>query len=208
RLAGATSPTFDRKGLTATVFPGGTSSRFNIQVTAAADADLGPEALRVLVDAGEVAFPAALGVTQAAPGVTAVSPDVAIAGAGVTELTVTGRNFNDRSEVLVNSSAIPTTYVSSSELHARLPNQTEAATLPVQVRNPDPLDEGQYLVSASSATLKVQMPVPPTVAFEPAPIAMPPDGQTREILVDRKSTRLNSSHVKTSYAVICLKKNI
>lgn len=183
RLAGATSPTFDRKGLTATVFPGGTSSRFNIQVTAAADADLGPAALRVLVDAGEVVFPAALGVTQAAPGVTAVSPDVAIAGAGVTELTVTGRNFNARSEVLVNSSAIPTTYVSSTELHASLPNQTAAATLPVQVRNPDPLDEGQYVVSASSATLKVQMPVPPTVAFEPAPIAMPPDGQTREILV-------------------------
>src|SRR5690606_41615863 len=28
----------------------------------------------------------------------------------------------------------------------------------------------------------------------------------RRVLADRKSTRLNSSHVKTSYAVFCLKK--
>src|SRR5690606_41608555 len=27
-----------------------------------------------------------------------------------------------------------------------------------------------------------------------------------DLLIDRKSTRLNSSHVKTSYAVVCLKK--
>src|SRR5207253_7248673 len=34
-------------------------------------------------------------------------------------------------------------------------------------------------------------------------------GPTTEILaqIDRKSTRLNSSHVATSYAVFCLKKN-
>src|SRR5690606_39732042 len=35
-----------------------------------------------------------------------------------------------------------------------------------------------------------------------------PDGAPYDRLIDRKSTRLNSSHVKTSYAVICLKKNI
>src|SRR5437868_9447394 len=28
------------------------------------------------------------------------------------------------------------------------------------------------------------------------------------VLIDRKSTRLNSSHVSTSYAVFCLKKNM
>src|SRR5690606_4377348 len=32
------------------------------------------------------------------------------------------------------------------------------------------------------------------------------DGQQRLLLKDRKSTRLNSSHVKISYAVFCLKK--
>src|SRR5690606_41872943 len=39
------------------------------------------------------------------------------------------------------------------------------------------------------------------VVFEPA---VNPDGRER----DRKSTRLNSSHVKISYAVFCLKKKI
>src|SRR5690606_41130383 len=33
------------------------------------------------------------------------------------------------------------------------------------------------------------------------------DGSMDILLVDRKSTRLNSSHVKISYAVFCLKKN-
>src|SRR5690606_41031932 len=32
--------------------------------------------------------------------------------------------------------------------------------------------------------------------------------ETEEQMVDRKSTRLNSSHVKISYAVFCLKKKI
>src|SRR3989442_11587395 len=31
-------------------------------------------------------------------------------------------------------------------------------------------------------------------------------GVDREVLLDRKSTRLNSSHVRISYAVFCLKK--
>src|SRR5207249_11653302 len=30
--------------------------------------------------------------------------------------------------------------------------------------------------------------------------------RTRTVMIDRKSTRLNSSHVSTSYAVFCLKK--
>lgn len=183
RLGGVATATFDREGLSPTVFPGGSSSRFSMQVAAASDAELGPASLQVLVDAGEVILPAALTISQPSPVVSAVSPSIAIAGIGATELTVSGRNFQAQSEVLVNSGAIPTSFVSSTELRATLPNQTAAATLPVQVRSPDPLNEGEYLVSATSATLTVEMPVPPTVAFEPTPIAMPPDGQSREILV-------------------------
>src|SRR5690349_22879426 len=33
-----------------------------------------------------------------------------------------------------------------------------------------------------------------------------PDGIAGELKIDRKSTRLNSSHVEISYAVFCLKK--
>src|SRR5947199_7776247 len=35
-----------------------------------------------------------------------------------------------------------------------------------------------------------------------------PVGDVRPLRLDRKSTRLNSSHLGTSYAVFCLKKNI
>src|SRR5690606_40161493 len=35
---------------------------------------------------------------------------------------------------------------------------------------------------------------------------MTPYGRRQERILDRKSTRLNSSHVKISYAVFCLKK--
>src|SRR5207249_9106083 len=37
-------------------------------------------------------------------------------------------------------------------------------------------------------------------------VARPPDGGRDRVREDRKSTRLNSSHVSISYAVFCLKK--
>src|SRR5690606_40009592 len=47
--------------------------------------------------------------------------------------------------------------------------------------------------TTSSAT---SSPIPPVTAA------------ARSVMIDRKSTRLNSSHVKISYAVFCLKKKI
>src|SRR3712207_8329685 len=43
-------------------------------------------------------------------------------------------------------------------------------------------------------------PLPPTDVLEPSPL-------TVKLPLDRKSTRLNSSHANISYAVFCLKKN-
>src|SRR5690606_35946326 len=37
-------------------------------------------------------------------------------------------------------------------------------------------------------------------------VLLHPDFENNRVLLDRKSTRLNSSHVKISYAVFCLKK--
>src|SRR5690606_40693631 len=50
-----------------------------------------------------------------------------------------------------------------------------------------------------------------TIRWEQRPWVVAPDGPSRPLLEeagarDRKSTRLNSSHVKISYAVFCLKK--
>src|SRR5436853_3893111 len=49
-------------------------------------------------------------------------------------------------------------------------------------------------------------------AAEQVVVAHPPDrepgGERRRLVPDRKSTRLNSSHLGTSYAVFCLRKQI
>src|SRR6266480_6918566 len=53
--------------------------------------------------------------------------------------------------------------------------------------------------SARLSGITANRPVPPTRTVRPAP---PPVPRGR----DRKSTRLNSSHMSISYAVFCLKK--
>src|SRR5205814_4577187 len=71
------------------------------------------------------------------------------------------------------------------------------------------------LDAAEERVLDSLLPKPRAMGFstdEPAP---PRNGETREKLrrmleaheLDRKSTRLNSSHLGISYAVFCLKKN-
>src|SRR3989442_122331 len=54
-----------------------------------------------------------------------------------------------------------------------------------------------------------QLPPPPPPDFPvraPGGVAMPRGARTGKSGGDRKSTRLNSSHVRISYAVFCLKK--
>src|SRR5204863_5356209 len=51
-----------------------------------------------------------------------------------------------------------------------------------------------------------QEPRPPVGVEEPAVLEQPPLLPLVALRKDRKSTRLNSSHVEISYAVFCLKK--
>lgn len=180
RLGGMAAPTFDQPGLSVTPFSGGSASQVFLQLQVAADAPLGQAALRMQVDAGELVLPNAITVTPPLPAITALSPTSVLAGAGVSTLTVQGRNFTASSEVLVNAAALPTTWVSAAELRASLPGQTATGTLQVQVRTPDAQKPGQFL-SSGTASLQVQAPVPPTLAVEPTPIALPPDGRPREL---------------------------
>src|SRR2546426_4448864 len=56
-------------------------------------------------------------------------------------------------------------------------------------------------------TLFRSTPIPtPTPTPTPAPTAIPTATATPTPALDRKSTRLNSSHLVISYAVFCLKK--
>src|SRR5690606_29481173 len=76
---------------------------------------------------------------------------------------------------------------------------TTSAPEPTVTESPTDTPEPSATPSPDAATAE------PT--DEPTPtMEMPTPVPTRGISVDRKSTRLNSSHVKISYAVFCLKK--
>lgn len=206
RLTGVSSASFDQSGLTLTPFGTGSASQAFMQLKVDAAAPVGPAALRLQVDAGELVFPNAVTVTQPTPSITGIDPTVVFAGTGSTVIGVTGRNFGASSEVLFNSAAAATQFVSATELRATLLNQSSTGSLQTQVRSPDPLHPGQYLLS-NPVALSVQAPVPPTVAIEPAPIALPPDSKPRDVTIrlskaDFRDNTLNFSISDTSKATV------
>ena len=182
RLDGLTGAALDQSGLTLTPFTGGSSSQAFLQLRVDAGAALGPANLRLQLDAGQALLNGAVTVTAPLPAITALDPMVVLAGLGATDITVTGRNFTNVSQVLFNSATVPTVFLSTTQLRATLPNQSTPATLQTQVQTPDSGRPGQYLTS-NAVALTVQAPVPPTVAVEPTPVALPPDGKPHAITV-------------------------
>src|SRR5690606_39863857 len=74
------------------------------------------------------------------------------------------------------------------------------STLDVIRRHPD-----RFSVYALTAGTRAEELATLCREFRPT-VAVMADAEAAERLQDRKSTRLNSSHVKISYAVFCLKK--
>src|SRR5690606_20252386 len=77
---------------------------------------------------------------------------------------------------------------SASKLYPRPANSPPTIQLPCLIGSSPTLAEDCGLVSTVCAC---------------APIAKPPNKRHKKVSLDRKSTRLNSSHVKISYAVYC-----
>ena len=206
RLDGLARVSSDKAGLTFTPFSGGSSLQAFVQLGVNAAAPVGAASLRVQVDAGEVVLPNAITITPPMPTITGLDPLTVLAGVGATDITVSGRNFASNSEVLFNAASVPTTFVSATQLRATLPNQSAAGALQAQVRTPDASNPGQYLLS-NQVALQVQAPVPPVVAIEPTPIALPPDDKPREITIrlskaDYRDNVLNFSISDTSKATV------
>jgi uncharacterized protein (TIGR03437 family) len=78
--------------------------------------------------------------TNAAPQLISLSPVVAIAGSGPTQLTVTGRNFAVNSVVRWNGADRPTTFVNSNTLLVQIPSSdiANSGTAQVTVFTPTP----------------------------------------------------------------------
>ena len=206
RLSGVGRLVWDGADVSSTVFPGASDNQVNLQVTVGNAAPVGPMGFQLLVDAGQIHVLPGLVVSLPTPAVTGVTPDGVETQAGLTDVTVTGRNFLSSSEVLVNSAPAVTRFVNESELQFTLPNQTAVATLQIQVRSPDPAGAGQYITSGQQAFV-VRAATPPAIAVEPAPIAIPPDNKLHAITVrlskpDYRENRLNFQIADSSKASI------
>ena len=94
------------------------------------------------------------------PTVTSLSPSSGSAGGPSFTLTVTGTQFISTSQVLWNSSQVPTTFVSSTSLSAQIPasDLSLAGTASVAVQNPPPGGGTSAAVSFTIAN------PPPTVS--------------------------------------------
>src|SRR5690606_39597546 len=80
---------------------------------------------------------------------------------------------------------------------------------------PSPAVLAQTQPQAELKSLEIGDQIPKEIWEQPFKVINHPDGKEiirlsdysgKLIILDRKSTRLNSSHVKISYAVFCLKK--
>src|SRR5690554_5604037 len=89
--------------------------------------------------------------------------------------------------------------VESDKASMEIPSTAAGVVKLLKVKVGDKVSEGSVILElADDASASAQ---PPAAA---APTARAPDAEAPA--QDRKSTRLNSSHVRISYAVFCLKK--
>lgn len=91
------------------------------------------------------------------PGVEAIYPYIVIRGSNDTDMTITGFNFIDRTEVWVDGRRVPTEVISRTELHITIPENLLArgGKLPIAVKNPPPLSDPIWGDTANMAYLLV-----------------------------------------------------
>src|SRR5699024_11844086 len=96
---------------------------------------------------------------------------------------------------------LATDIISSLPLHDALPISWWPPTTCCQRHR-----QNRYRPPSSSSPLRVHRTPRPTPGRRPVLSATAPQRRPQHPAPDRKSTRLNSSHVSISYAVFCLKK--
>ena len=128
-----------------------TAGSFNITVT----------------DGGKTSNSIALKVSSSAPTITSLSPGSAMAGSSGFVLTVTGTGFNGSSVVNWNGTAVPTTFLDSTQLNASISASliASSASVPVTVNTP-----GTTGGTSSPQTFTVNGPVPTLTNINPTTV--------------------------------------
>jgi len=107
------------------------------------------------------------GTAPASPTITSISPSTLAANpSGPVQITITGTGFISTSQVQVNGSSVPTTYLSATTLQAAIPATqiVPGAKLAVTVVN-GAVTTGP---SGAASTLVVNNPVPAITSLQPA----------------------------------------
>lgn len=176
RLSGLADARFDVDGITAQVLAGGSDTQVSLTVSADAAAPIGQSGLTLLGDAGEVRLANAVTVIQSQPVLSSLAPSSVYANQGTVIAMINGRNITAQSTVLVNGSAVPTEFVSATQLKATFNAPVTPGNIGVRVRTPDPLNSGMYLTS-NELTLTATSPA---LLLSPATAAIV-KGSTAEV---------------------------
>src|SRR5690606_41305143 len=104
------------------------------------------------------------------------------------------------------SSSRPTAVIHTLSLHDALPICAEREPVAERMGHPGLIADVVSQVAQRVALLCAELRGDVLVAAREAHRLEAHHGDLVRVLQDRKSTRLNSSHVKISYAVFCLKK--
>lgn len=178
RLTGLTSPTFDLTGVAVQLQAGGTDTQVQLQVSAAADAALGPAILTAQTAAGMVTVPNALTISAVQPKLTSVAPATIYTEQGDVPITLRGQNFNPQAVAHLDSLPLVTTYVDVTQLTAIVPNQTSNSVKSITLRSPNP--EGGGALESNAQVVSI-VTLPPTVtSVLPNSLRR---GETRSIVV-------------------------
>lgn len=105
-------------------------------------------------------------LSNPAPVLTSIAPDILPAGSPATELVVTGSGFTPQSVVKSDQATLATTFVNTSELHGSLPAGllASARTLAISVLTPGP---GGGATAAKPLTVHLVISITPSA---PAPL--------------------------------------
>lgn len=102
------------------------------------------------------------------PAISSLAPATISTGSAATQLTVTGTNFVSGSTILLDGTALVTTYVSATSLQTTLAASllTNARTANVTVHNPDP-----RAGDSTAASLAITSPAPALTSISPGTVA-------------------------------------
>lgn len=168
RLDGAKGVSFSDPALSAVIQPGGTATSLPVLLTVGPAAALGPASLTLSLPAGDVASSSALVIVPPVPRLSALLPSRVFVNRAAT-LAISGANFTPASVAYLGGSALPTSYLSPTQLQATLPPQLIATLGQILVKNPDPrLPAGSFLAS-NALTLSVELP---QFVFSPATLTL------------------------------------